>query len=536
MRHFDYIIVGSGIAGLFAALIAREHGDVLVLTKGSVDESNTKYAQGGIAAAVGPDDDPGLHLIDTLEAGAGLVDEEAARILTDDATGRIADLVRFGVPFDSVDGALALGREGAHSRERILHAGGDSTGFHIELTLSDIVRHSNVTLMEHSQALYIHTEVGAATGLAALDSRTNTREDFTCKHLILATGGCGQLFKATTNPAGATADGVALAYRAGAEVMDMEFMQFHPTGLRLPGAPVFLISEAVRGEGAFLLNSQGRRFMPDYDSRAELAPRDIVARAIVSEMSSEHEDHVYLDVTGLPPERIALRFPQILRFCAQHGIDMATDLIPVSPAAHYMMGGVRTNSWGETNIANLFACGETACTRVHGANRLASNSLLETIVFAKRTVEHTLDDASRPSVPAPDGIALSGSDDAPEILRRAPPDSVARPPGGASSLPLTVAESVSSLADLQSLMWEKVGVVRDGSGLAETVGRTAAWDRGAATALDRTTQELNNLVLTGRLMAEAALMRQESRGAHYRSDYPETQDIWRRHLVYRRDG
>ncbi len=536
LRHFEYIIVGSGIAGLFAALVAREHGSVLVLTKGSVDESNTKYAQGGIAAAIGPDDNPELHLIDTLEAGAGLVDEEAARILTDDATARIADLVRFGVPFDSVDGAMALGREGAHSRERILHAGGDSTGFHIELTLSDIVRHSKVTLMEHSQALDIHTDAGAATGLAALDSRTKTREDFSCDHLILATGGCGQLFKATTNPAGATADGVALAYRAGAEVMDMEFMQFHPTALRLAGAPVFLISEAVRGEGAFLLNRQGKRFMPEYDSRAELAPRDIVARAIVSEMAVHGEDHVYLDVTGLPPERIALRFPQILRFCAQHGLDMATEMIPVSPAAHYMMGGVRTNSWGETNVANLFACGETACTRVHGANRLASNSLLETVVFAKRTVDRTLDDGRRPITPAADGVSLSGKVSAPETIGGLQPRSVTWPTGSVSAAPLPVAESVASLADLQSLMWENVGVVRDGSGLAKAVGRTAAWDSVGVAALDRPTQELNNLVLTGRLMAEAALMRQESRGAHYRSDFPEAHDEWQRHTVYRRDA
>ena len=536
MRHFEYIIVGSGIAGLFAALVAREHGSVLVLTKGSVEESNTKYAQGGIAAAVGPDDNPQLHLHDTLEAGAGLVDEEAARILTDDATGRIADLIRFGVPFDSVDGAMALGREGAHSRERILHAGGDSTGFHIELTLSEIVRHSNVTLLEHSQALEVHTEAGAATGLAALDSRTNVREDFSCDHLILATGGCGQLFKATTNPSGATADGVALAYRAGAEVMDMEFMQFHPTALRLAGAPVFLISEAVRGEGAFLLNSEGRRFMPDYDSRAELAPRDIVARAIVSEMTALNADHVDLDVTGLSPERIALRFPQIMRVCAEHGLNMATDLIPVSPAAHYMMGGVRTNSWGETNITNLYACGETACTRVHGANRLASNSLLETVVFAKRTIERTLDDERGPTQTDATGVRLSQCGTTAESRPRRPAEAAGSPDAGALGRPLPVAEAVLSLTDLQTLMWEKVGVVRDGTGLAEAAGLTAAWECAAIETLDRPAQELNNLGLTGRLMAEAALMREESRGAHYRTDFPDSNDDWQRHIVYCRDA
>ena len=536
MRHFDYIIVGSGVAGLFAALVAREHGSVLVLTKGSVDESNSKYAQGGIAAAVGPDDTAGLHLTDTLEAGAGLVDVEAARILTDDAADRIADLVRLGVPFDSDDGVLALGREGAHSRQRILHAGGDSTGFHIELTLSDIVAHSNVTLLEHSQALKIHTEAGVATGLEALDSRTNTREDYSCSHLVLATGGCGQLFKATTNPSGATADGVALAYRAGSEVMDMEFMQFHPTALRLAGAPSFLISEAVRGEGALLIDGQGRRFMADYDPRAELAPRDIVARAIVSEMKSLGTDHVYLDVTGLPPQQIAERFPQIRSFCAQHGLDMAQDPIPVSPAAHYMMGGVRTNAWGETNIANLYACGETACTRVHGANRLASNSLLETVVFAKRTIERTLDADRGPTKAEPGGVSLSGGIDQRPASGGFQVEAGAARPGATLARPSPVAESLLDLAELQSLMWEKAGVVRDGAGLADAVLRTAVWERGSQGTLDRPAQELGNLLLTGRLMAEAALMREESRGAHYRTDFPDTQDVWQRHIIYRHDA
>ena len=285
MRSFDYVVVGSGIAGLYAALMAAQHGSVLVLTKGSIDECNTKYAQGGIAAAVGPDDSADLHLEDTLSAGAGLVDEDAARILTSEAADRIADLVRFGVPFDSVDGEVALGREGAHSRARILHAGGDSTGAHIELTLSEVARHSNVTILEHSLGLDIVVEGGRARGIVALDTRTNTTEEFDARHLVLATGGCGQLYRVSTNPPVATADGVALGYRAGAEVMDMEFIQFHPTALRLPGLPVFLISEAVRGEGGRLINSEGKRFMPEYDARGELAPRDIVARAIVSEMA-----------------------------------------------------------------------------------------------------------------------------------------------------------------------------------------------------------------------------------------------------------
>ena len=524
MRSFDYVIVGSGIAGLYAALMARDHGDVLILTKGSLDESNTKYAQGGIAAAVGSDDNAELHLADTLEAGAGLVDPDAARILTGEAADRIADLVRFGVPFDSVDGEVALGREGAHSRARILHAGGDSTGAHIELTLSEVARHARVTILEHSQAVDIVVENGAAVGVVALDARTSTREEFGCKHLILATGGCGQLYKVSTNPTVATADGVALGYRAGAEVMDMEFIQFHPTALRLPGVPVFLISEAVRGEGALLINARGERFMPRYDARAELAPRDIVARAIVSEMSLTGADRVYLDVTHLAPERTVARFPQITRYCAQYGLDITKDLVPVSPAAHYMMGGVRTNGWGETNIRNLYACGETACTGVHGANRLASNSLLETVVFAKRIITRTLDPSRRPTAPVGDARALGDV------------DAALGQDGLGSKRGPSLEEAPLSLANLQSVMWDHVGIVRDGSTLAETALILAMWQRSAQPATDRRSQELANLLTAGRLVTEGALLRQESRGAHYRSDYPGTLESWRRHIVFRRDA
>ena len=521
MRSFDYIIVGSGIAGLYAALMAREHGSVLVLTKGRVDECNTKYAQGGIAAAVGADDSPDLHLADTLGAGAGLVDEAAARILATEAADRIADLVRFGVPFDSVDGEVALGREAAHSRARIIHAGGDSTGAHIELTLSEVAHHAQVTILEHNQAVDVLLEDGAARGVLALDARTNETEEFACRHLILATGGCGQLYRVSTNPTVATADGVALGYRAGAEVIDMEFIQFHPTALRLPGVPVFLISEAVRGEGAVLVNAAGSRFMPAYDERAELAPRDIVARAIVSEMARTGSDRVYLDVTHLAPERTTARFPQITSYCREYGLDITKERIPVSPAAHYMMGGLWTNDWGETNVRNLYACGETACTGVHGANRLASNSLLETVVFAKRVVERTLSDAHEPRAPAAAAVALT--DDG---LGEARPRSAGR----------AGVETGPSLVELQSLMWDEVGIVRGGDGLATAALQIALWQRAAPVPLDRPAHELSNLLLVGRLVAEAALTRTESRGAHYRRDFAATDDAWRRHLVFREDA
>jgi L-aspartate oxidase len=535
-RHFDYIIVGSGIAGLYAALMARDHGSVLILTKGSIDEANTKYAQGGIAAAIASDDSPELHLQDTLISGAGLVNPDTARILATEAQDRIADLVRFGVPFDSVDGEVELGQEGAHSRRRILHAGGDSTGAHIELTLSEVARHSRITILEHSQAKELLIEDGAAVGVVALDARNNGAEEFTCAHLVLATGGCGQLYRVTTNPPVATADGVALGYRAGAEIMDMEFIQFHPTALTLAGAPVFLISEAVRGEGGLLYNADGERFMPGYDERAELAPRDIVARAIVSEMARTGSDRVYLDVTALPPERTAVRFPQIMRYCANYGVDITKDRIPVSPAAHYTMGGVRTNEWGETNIRNLYAAGEVACTGVHGANRLASNSLLETVIFAKRVISRTLD-PNRKTV-APYGGALR----LPDTLNEAHKTGVYRPGGdeptriGIPARALPFAETPLGLANLQELMWEKVGIVRDGAGLAEAALTLAMWQRSAPAPTDRPSLELANLLLAARITTEAALLRQESRGAHYRTDFPETLDSWRHNIIFRRDA
>jgi L-aspartate oxidase len=507
-QRFDYIIVGSGIAGLYAALLARQHGSVCVLTKGGIDECTTRYAQGGIAAAVGRDDDAELHLQDTVAAGAGLVDVEAARILVEAAADRIHDLVDFGVPFDSTDGEVALGREAAHSRNRILHAGGDSTGAHIELSLSGLARMSRITIKEYVQVEDLVIEDGRATALLALDTRTNTTERFDAGAIVLATGGCGQLFRVSTNPDVTTGDGIALAYRAGAEVQDMEFIQFHPTALRIPGVPIFLISEAVRGEGGVLRNAAGERFMPSYSEQAELAPRDVVARSIVSEMARTGTECVYLDVTHLAASRITARFPQIYRYCLDHGVDMTTEPIPVSPAAHYLMGGVRTNTWGETTIPGLYASGEVACTGVHGANRLASNSLLETVVFAKRVVERTLEGTGEAAAPTP----------------------------GARSLPPfeNEAAGVPDRASLQSMMWDKVGIVRDGDGLREATRQLSGWRAGLPAPHDRASHELANLLLAGRLMSEAALIREESRGAHYRTDFPEPREEWRRHITFRR--
>jgi L-aspartate oxidase len=386
---YDYIIIGSGIAGLFTALQAAQHGQVLVITKAALAESNTRYAQGGIAAAIGIADSPQLHYEDTLLAGAGLCDPAAVRVLTDEAPARIYDLIRLGVQFDTDSGGIALGLEAAHQARRILHAGGDATGRYIELALCDVLRQAGVTVREHTYVSEIVVEDGRAAGVWAQREGASP-ELIRAAQIVLACGGAGQLFASTTNPAVATGDGVALAYRTGAALADLEFYQFHPTALQLPGQPTFLISEAVRGEGAYLRNSAGRRFMPGYAPQAELAPRDVVARAIVAEMERS-AGPVFLDLRHLDATTVHRRFPTISAFCRERGLDIAADLLPVAPAAHYFMGGVRTNIWGETSVPGLYACGEVACTGVHGANRLASNSLVEGLVFGWRIVRRTIE-------------------------------------------------------------------------------------------------------------------------------------------------
>jgi L-aspartate oxidase len=513
MNRYDYIIVGSGIGGLYTALLAREHGSVLVITKGSIDDCNTRYAQGGIAAAISKGDSPQLHIKDTVAAGAGLSDEAAVRILAGEAPARIADLVDYRVPFDTLDGEIALTMEAAHSVPRVLHAGGDATGEHIEVTLSRQVRATGIPVLENFLATEILVEKGRVQGVKALDCRTGTVEEFAGRYLVLATGGAGQLFKYNTNSDVATGDGVALAYNAGAEIADMEFFQFHPTALRIPGVLPFLISEAVRGEGGVLKNVEGRPFMVDYHEQGDLAPRDIVARSILDEMKKTGSDRVFLDVTHLPPNTITTRFPHIYRFCLDHGLDITRGLIPVAPAAHYMIGGVRTNSWGEANVAGLFATGEVACTGVHGANRLASNSLLEAIVFSRRIVERTARRAGVKARARDKNRVRYAS-----LPRREPPQ----------GLPAV------GLAALQQLHWDKAGIVRDKGGLTQAAATLAAWQAALPPPADQPTCELANLILTGRLLTEAAFIREESRGAHFRSDFPRSSPRWRCHIVWKK--
>ena len=512
-NHYDYIVVGSGIAGLYIALLAMERGSVLILTKGSIDDCNTKYAQGGIAVAMGREDSPELHFKDTVVAGAGLSDPEAVRILTEQAADCIADLIKFGVPFDTLDGEITLTREAAHTVPRVMHAGGDATGEHIEVTLSRQVHSSPIKVLEGCLASQILVHRGRVIGVKALDSHTGSIEEYSCKFLILATGGAGKLFKYTTNSDVVTGDGIALAFEAGAEISDMEFFQFHPTVLRLPGVAPFLISEAVRGEGGILRNAEGHRFMPDYAAEAELATRDVVARSIVYEMKKTHSDRVFLDVAHLPSQLITTRFPHIYRFCQEHGLDITRGLIPVAPAAHYLMGGVRVDVWGETSIPGLFAAGETACTGVHGANRLASNSLLESVVFSKRVVQRT--EMSTHPRHSRKGSGKTISCRLPER-------------GASSTVPSL------NLPNLQSVMWDKVGIIRSGKSLKEAARILATWEGLLPQPGDRPAYELSNLVLCARLVTEAALLREESRGAHFRTDFPRTSPEWQRHIVFKK--
>ena len=481
---------------------------MLLVTKGSIDDCNTQHAQGGIAAAIGITDSPELHFDDTFAAGAGLCNEQAVRILTAEAADRIADLVKFGVPFDTINGEIALTREAAHSTARILHAGGDATGASIETTLSHQIRLTGIPVTEHCLATSILSKEGRINGLETIDTITGQVQQFGCRHLILAAGGAGQLFSFTTNPDVATGDGVALAFRAGVEITDMEFFQFHPTALRLPGVDPFLISEAVRGEGGILRNNKGEAFMKGYSPQVELAPRDVVARAIHSEMAKTSTDHVFIDATHLPAAITAARFPQIYRHCLEHGLDMAKDLIPVAPAAHYMIGGIRVNTWGETSLPGLYAAGEASCAGVHGANRLASNSLLEVLVFGKRIIERSLTSETR-------AIPREWDGDLHRVMPHRNPTTI-HPP---------------CIADIQTLMWNNTGIVRNKEGLEKAAETLAGWQQAMKQPYDRTTWELHNMVSIGRLMTEAALMRTESRGAHYRTDYPSPQENWHRHIV-----
>lgn len=506
------VVVGSGIAGLIAALELSAKHDVTLVTKLELMESNTRWAQGGIAAAIFPDDSVAEHIADTLRAGAGLCDPVAVEVLCSEGPERIRDLIRLGVDFDQRDGELARGLEAAHSHARVLHARGDATGLSIETALVRAVRTAKVQVMEHTFACDVVLDGGRVCGLEVLHPN-GERGQIAADAVILASGGAGELFLHTTNPAGATGDGTAIALRAGAQVADVEFYQFHPTALASPGT--FLISEAVRGEGAVLLDAQGRRFMQALHAQAEMAPRDVVARGIAMQMAEQGGKPVLLDATRMGAEFLKQRFPTIDAACRMRGFDWAREPVPVTPAAHYWMGGVKTDLWGRTSIRGLFAVGEVACTGVHGANRLASNSLLESLVFAWRMAYLLREDS----------FAWSEAD---WPLQTQSPSDV---------LPVFVESAHRSVAverkELQTLMWNAVGIERNGASLKAAVEQMERWhvEGGDIHALENA-----NLLALARVMTAAALARCESRGAHFREEYPEPLDAWQHSLVYARQA
>ena len=518
VHHADYAVVGSGIAGLRTAIELSEAGSVLVLAKSNLSDSATAWAQGGIAVALSDEDEIGLHEQDTINAGDGLCRPEAVALLVEEGPKYITQLIEWGTEFDRAGTKLAFTREAAHSRSRILHAHGDSTGREISRAL--LARAHSIPqlhLRAHAFTTELIVERGRVAGLCFIDETDGTLHELRAGAVMLATGGLGQIYRETTNPEVATGDGMAIAYEAGAVLSDMEFMQFHPTALAIQGAPRFLLSEALRGEGGVLRNIGLDRFMKKYHEAQELAPRDVVARAIVSEMQHTNSTHVFLDMTKKSEEFLKKRFPRIYETCASYGLDLASDLAPVCPAAHYMMGGVKTDLNGRTSLPGLYAAGETAATGVHGANRLASNSLLEGLVFGALAGEAMMKDAPAGKRK---GQALAGSP-APLPGNSSATQKEAVKNGGAKNGGAKHASPVrATLAKIRDLMWRDVGIIRTGKELAEAIKQLAAIEDPKCEKPGRSGHELRNLRTLALVIMRSALAREESRGSHYRSDFP----------------
>ncbi len=502
----DFIVIGSGVAGLRASIeLASGGASVTVLTKDKASESNTEYAQGGVAVVLSEDDNAELHEDDTLVAGAGLCDVKAVETLVTDGTKYIKQLIDWGTEFDREGGELMMGQEAAHSRRRILHAHGDSTGAEF---VRSLIAHAgaektiNLTPFANTESLIVQD--GRCVGVRFLDPILKQPRDIYAKAVIMCTGGAGQLYMHTTNPPVATGDGMAMAYFAGAEMADMEFVQFHPTALDLEKAPRFLLTEAMRGEGGILKNKYGERFMPRYDERAELAPRDIVSRSIVAEMRRTGTRNVFLDMTALTEDFLKHRFPKIYETCNTFGLNIATDMLPVSPASHYCMGGIRTDLWGRSTLSGLYAAGEVTCTGVHGANRLASNSLLEGLVFGARA-------------------GMAAATDSQKSKAQGPKSTCQQP----WTLDLGHGTSISTAVRkrIKRVMWERVGILRDKDSLTRALKEFDQIGSGNLSTSSR------NFVTLARLVATAALWREESRGGHFRSDFPEQHEEWRKHSV-----
>jgi L-aspartate oxidase len=515
--HFftDVLIIGAGLAGLRAAMAVDPKLSVVVITKDAVWESNSSNAQGGIATVLAADDTFEEHVADTLEAGGALCDRVVVERVVREGPRRIKDLIQWGAQFDRVNGQLALGREGGHGRPRIAHALGDATGKEIMRAMITRARQEpNIDIWEYTSTLDLLTHEGACCGALVWNSR-HGKTLIWAKQTVLCSGGIGQIYRETTNPEVATGDGMAMAYRAGAELRDMEFVQFHPTVLYIAGSSRHLITEAMRGEGAHLIDRYGHRFMPDYDPRAELAPRDVVSSSIVSQMERTRHPNVYLDLTHLDPKLVLERFPGIAAICRHFNLDITQDRIPVRPGAHYMMGGVTVDAEGRTTLPGLWAAGEVTASGLHGANRLASNSLLEALVYGASAGEG----ASSAAAPINDRFRALPL----ENQRTNPLDE-----------PLDVNDIRNSL---KSLMWRNMGVRRDAEGLQDAADSIDHWSRyvQAIQFNDPTGWELQNMLCVARLMVTAALARQESRGGHVRTDFPERNDTtWNRHILFHR--
>lgn len=511
----DFLVIGSGVAGLRAAIELSQHGRVLIITKGSRRQSNSAYAQGGVAVAMSDEDDVNLHLSDTIKAGHQLGREDAARALVEEGPHRIQELIAWGTQFDKVDGKFAFTTEGAHSRNRVLRAQGDATGIEmIRVLLERAKKQEHIQWFDHHFTMDLLMVDGQCCGAIVVNEATGKLQVLPAKAVILTTGGAGQAYARTTNSPNATGDGFAMAYRAGAILEDMEFVQFHPTSLFLQSSPPFLLSETMRGEGGLLRNRKGELFMSRYNPAAELAPRDIVARAIWSEMAATRARHVYLDVTHLGSAFIKKRFPTIYQTCLRLDIDITEEWIPVSPSAHYFMGGIKANIDGQTTIPGLLAAGEAACNGVHGANRLASNSLLEGLVFGVRAAQSATTCSTAINEKDQQGVL--------SILDVGPKQTIEDPEKLRNSL--------------RRLMWDQVGLVRTGESLRKALAKISAWEPQVERSLQtRSDLEVKNMMEVSRCITEAALWRENSIGAHYREDFPECKgSAWKIHSQIQR--